>query len=97
MIKSVYQFQPEEFIGVLNLSEDLSNFYRLLENYKGNKTKSARLSLEKHSRDMFFTIKHRELEGNLTHENAEDLRGYMRYLLETDGSINRYGENIQHN
>ena len=80
-MKSVYKYNPEDYKGVLNMFDDLSNFYRLLEEYNENKTKNNRLYLEKHSRDLFFTIKHRELEGNITHMTAEELRGYMRDLL----------------
>ena len=81
-MKSVYKYDPEDYKDVLNMFDDLSNFYRLLEEYNEKKTKSSRLFLEKHSRDLFFTIKHRELEGNITHMVAEEIRGYMRDLLD---------------
>ena len=80
-MNGVYKYAPEDYKGVLNMYDDLSSFYQLLEIYNENKTRSNKLSLDKHSRDLFFTIKHRELEGNITHMTAEGLRGYMRDLL----------------
>ena len=80
-MKSVYKYNPEDYKGILNMYDDLSSFYQLLEDYHENRTTHNRQFLEKHSRDLFFTIKHREVEGNITHITAEGLRGYMRDLL----------------
>ena len=76
-----YKYDPADYKDVLNLYNELFVFYELLEVYKENRTRANKLSLNKHSRDLFFTIKHRELEGNITHITAEGLREYMRDLM----------------
>ena len=79
-----YKYNPDDFKGVTNLRDDLENFYVLLEKYDTDKSRQNRLFLEKHSRDIFFTIKHRELEGAITHADAHGLREYIRGLLSDD-------------
>ena len=76
-----YEFKPEDFRDVLGLSEELSNFYRTFEEYTINKSQRNRFSFEKQGRNLFFTIKHRELEGGLTRNTAAELREYMEELL----------------
>jgi len=76
-----YRYNPEDFRGMLNLSDDLNTFYNLHEVYNKDKTRINKFALEKHGYDLFFTIKHRELEGNLKRTTAEDLREYMEELL----------------
>jgi len=53
----------------------------LHETYNKDKTRGKWFALEKHWEDLFFTIKHRELEGFLTHTTAADLRKYVGELL----------------
>ncbi|MCL1794489.1 MAG: hypothetical protein FWG34_11545 [Oscillospiraceae bacterium] len=76
-----YRYNPADFKGMLGLSEELNIFYELHEAYNKEKTSRCRFALEKHGEDLFFTIKHRELEGNLTRATAADLREYMEELL----------------
>jgi len=76
-----YRYNPEDFRGMLGLTDDLGVFYRLHEAYCENKTRRNWFALEKQWEDLFFTIKHRELEGYLNHTTAADLRGYMEELL----------------
>ena len=76
-----YRYNPEDFRGMLNLSDELSDFYRLHEAYNKEKTRRSKFALEKHGEDLFFTTKHRELEGYLTRATASDLREYMEELL----------------
>jgi len=76
-----YRYNPEDFRGMLGLTDDLNVFYNLHEAYSKNKTTHNRFALEKHGKDLFFTIKHRELEGYLKHTTAADLREYMEELL----------------
>ena len=76
-----YRYNPEDFRGMLNLSDELIAFYKLHEIYNREKTTRSRFALEKHGRDLFFTIKHRTLEGNLKRITAEDLREYMEELM----------------
>ena len=76
-----YKYDPEMFNGISNLSEELSVFYTLLDQYEEEKSTRNKLFLQKHGDDLFFTIKHRELEGCLSKTAAEELRMYMRELL----------------
>ena len=76
-----YKYNPEDYKEILGMYDDLTNFYILHEAYEKEKTMHNRFSLEKHSRDFFFTLKHRELEGSLTHIVATEIRDYMGGLL----------------
>lgn len=77
----MYEYDPADYVGILNISDDMSLFYFLLEKYKADKTVQNRFALEKHSEDFFFTIKHREVEGQLTHALAEEMREFLREQL----------------
>ena len=81
-MNSKYKYDPEDFEGMLNISDDIRLFYALLEEYRADNTKVKRFALEKHSQDFFFTIKHRELEGRLSHTVAEEMREYLREQLD---------------
>ena len=78
---SGYKYEPKDFRGMLNLSDDLSTFYELLERYKRGKYRDNWYYLRKHWEDLFFTIKHREIEGRLDPTTAYDIRGYLEELL----------------
>ena len=60
---SKYKYNPEDFRGMQFMSDDLTAFYRSFEAYKKEKAKSAWWELRDHWENLFFTIKHRELEG----------------------------------
>ena len=77
----IYKYNPDDFSGMLNLTDDLSTFYKLHTEYTEERTRKKLMALEKHWKDLFFTIKHRELEGNLTNKTAADLRKYAEELL----------------
>jgi len=76
-----YKFNPEDYKGIMNMYEDMTLCYELYEKYMTEKTKQSRFEFEKHSQDYFFTIKHREKEGAITKAVAEELRGYLRELI----------------
>ena len=76
------RYSSGEFAGMLGLPEELEVFYSLLDVYYSNKCSSAKFALIKHSEDLFFTIKHRELEGFLTHTKASELRDHLRGSLD---------------
>ena len=59
-------------------------FYNLHDEYTKDKTQSKRFALEKHAEDLFFTIKHRALEGAITNTTAHELREHMEELLYID-------------
>jgi hypothetical protein len=81
-VSGSYKYNAEDYKDILNMYDDLKLFYELLERYNDSKARSDRLPLEKHGRDLFFTVKHRELEGNLSHAEADGLREYIRGLLD---------------
>ena len=76
-----YKFVPDDFKDILGLSEELSQFYTCFEIYKNDNSLSNRFSFEKQGRHLFFTIKHRELEGWITHGTATEMREYAEELL----------------
>ena len=76
-----YRYNPDDFAGMLGLTDELNTFYILHETYDKEKTRRNWFALEKHWEDLFFTIKHREVEGNLNRETAAELRGYIEGLL----------------
>ena len=77
----LYKYIPEDFEGIMNLADDLSKFYEMLESFKQDGTRKARLLLDNQIELIFFTIKHRELEGAISCQTAEDLRIYLGELL----------------
>jgi hypothetical protein len=79
--KKTYKYTPESFTGILGLSDELEQFYKLYEEYLKLRTPAAKFILEKHSRDLFFTIKHRMIEGALTQQMAHEIRDYVEELL----------------
>ena len=79
-----YKFNPSDFTQILGLSDDLAIFYKLYEDYASDKTQSNRFALEKHGQDLFFTIKHRALEGAITGNTAHEIRKHMEELLYVD-------------
>jgi len=78
------RYNPIDFIHILGLSDDLSAFYKLYSEYETDKTQSKRFALEKQGEDLFFTIKHRALEGLITGTTAYELREHMEELLYAD-------------
>jgi len=75
-----YRYNPEDFKNILGLSDDLSTFYKLYEIYKKDKSENNWFTLKKHWEDLFFTIKHREVEGFLTPFDAQEIREYLEEL-----------------
>jgi len=76
-----YKYNPADFNEVLGLTTELTEFYRLHQEYSNERTQSKRFELEKHGMDLFFTIKARGVEGTLTRNLVYDLREYMEELL----------------
>jgi len=79
-MNSNYRYNPKDFEGILALSDELRAFYRLHAAYNKNRTQHNRFALEKQWEDLFFTLKHRELEGSLNHEMAQEIRSYLEEL-----------------
>jgi hypothetical protein len=79
-----YKYNPADFNGILGLTDELAEFYRLHEEYSNKRTQSKRFEFEKHGMDLFFTIKARGVEGALTRNVVYDLHEYMKELLYDD-------------
>jgi hypothetical protein len=80
MVKTDYKYNPNNFTQVLGLSGELTAFYKLHENYSKERNWDNRFALKKHWEDLFFTIKHREIEGSLSPVIADEIRGYLEEL-----------------
>jgi len=76
-----YKYNPADYINVMGLSNELSLFYELHNKYNNNRTRDKWFDLRKHCVDLFFTLKHRALEGAITQNTAWELREYMEELL----------------
>ena len=76
-----YKYDPENFKGMLGLTQELKMFYKLYESYAGDKTDRNRFALENHWENLFFTIKHREVEGFLDPLTAQEIRDYLEELM----------------
>ena len=81
MSRTAYKYDPEDFTQILGLSGELATFYRLYEDYSNERTQSRRINLEKHGIDLFFTLKHRALEGAITQNTAFEIREHVEELL----------------
>ena len=75
-----YKYNPDDFNGILGLPNELSLFYRLYETNKKERTQNSWFALRKHWEDLFFTIKHREVEGLLNPADAQEIREYLEVL-----------------
>ena len=76
-----YRYKPEDYSGLLNLPGELRDLYELIEDYKEDSSEENWFFLRKHWEDVFFTIKHREVEGFLNHSAASNLRNYIEELV----------------
>lgn len=77
-----YKYDPEVYSGILGLSEDLADFYTSHDAYMKEASIKNRFAFEKKGRELFFTVKHREVEGFLSPTEAEEFREYMKGLLD---------------
>ena len=80
-MNGVYKYSPEEYNGILGLSEDLFEFYHLYEQYRADRTPDSLFALKNHWEVLFFTIKHREAEGFLSPVLASETRDYLEGLV----------------
>jgi hypothetical protein len=76
-----YKYDPDDFNDMLGIPNELSLFYKLYETYKKERTQKSWLTLRKHWEDLFFSIKHREVEGFLNPVEAQEIRDYLEDLV----------------
>jgi len=79
-----YKYNPDDYRDMLGLTDDLTEFYRLYEIYRADQTEINLWMLKIHWQNLFFTIKHRELEGFLTSTVASEIRMYLEDLVNDD-------------
>jgi len=80
-MKGAYKCNPEDYSGILGLPDDLSRFYQLFEQYCEDRTRDNLFALMNHWEILFFTIKHREVEGFLSPVLASETRDYLEELV----------------
>ena len=79
---SKYKYIPEQFPGMLNLQEDLAEFYQLANRYERERSKAAHLAMKIFwCEQLFFSIKHQEVGGGLAPYDAEEMRDYLESLI----------------
>jgi len=80
-----YKYNPSDFTTMPCLADELSKFYSLFEAYSLDKTNATKLDLDYHWwENLFFTIKHREVEGSLSPVDAGEMRHYLEEFLYAD-------------
>lgn len=77
----IYKYNPEDFCNILGLSNELNNFYKLLEIYHENKNDDNWFTLRLHWEDLFFLIKANGVTGALNPVLAQDMRNYLEVLV----------------
>jgi len=75
-----YKYQPEDFRDMQLLGEDIENYYNALSEYKANESLQNRFAFLDKWETLFFSIKHREVEGLISPSFAEEMRVYMEDL-----------------
>ena len=76
-----YRYNPKDFEGIPFLGEELALFYSFLEDYKKSWKNKELWALKNHWEMLFFTIKHRELDGYISARTAEDIRDYLEEVV----------------
>jgi len=83
-MQETYRYMPES--GTMEcyprLSEELRDFYDLLEKYKRDKTLTNKHFLEKQLNDLFFAVKHLVVSGELTRYEADEIQDYIGGLFD---------------
>ena len=75
-----YKYNPKDFEEIPFLAEDLKNFYAALEAYKIDESNSKKVELHIRWEEVYFSIKHREVEGYLDPATASEMRIYTEEL-----------------
>jgi hypothetical protein len=82
-VSNQHKYNLEEFKDIPFIAEDLDAFYKAHEAYLNDMNdRSIRVDFETKGRELFSTVKHREVETFLTPEKAEELREHIRDLFE---------------
>lgn len=77
-----YKYKPENFKGMNRLGEDLRDFYQALETNQEQHTQSSEIELWAQRQNIFFSIKHRWVEGHFNEVVRDELYEYLGGLLD---------------
>ena len=75
-----YKYNPSDYHHILGMEADMRGFYEIVEKYRSNETDKDFVELQLTT--LLFTMKHREVEGSLSHEKVREIGGYMWGLLD---------------
>ena len=75
-----YKYVPDVFKEMPSMYEDLTDFYKSLEIYRKDKNKTNWLNFRTQWENLFFTIKHKEIEGFLNSTDAQEMRDYLEEM-----------------
>ena len=73
---------PEDFKDMGGLDEDLHAFYCMLEQYEIEKTPGNRGFLRNQYETVFYSLKHRVLEGFIDAQVWDDVNEYLGGLFD---------------
>ena len=79
-----YKYSPADYAYSPGLRAEMEDFYSLLEEYHADKTSTNWSFLDKQRRDLFFSIKHRIVEGYLTAATAQEMYDYFGELFDNE-------------
>jgi hypothetical protein len=77
-----YKYNPDDFEGMSFLPDDMRAFYTQAEVYNKDKTEANDAMLYTASIDLFFSIKHRAVEGCITKEQAREMQNYFKGIYD---------------
>ncbi len=82
-----YKYNPADYADSPCLRAEMEDFYTLLEKFRADKTHSNWNFLDKQRRDLFFSIKHRVVEGYITAVKAQEMRDYFGELFDAEQEV----------
>ena len=85
----IYKYNPDDFKGMMSLPDDLEAFYRACESYAKSRAddKSERehfkdyIHLHKTCSELYYSTKHRMVEGFLTRALFDEINSYVDDLI----------------
>lgn len=78
---TTHKYRPDDFVNILGLGDELKEFYYLYEAHQRKKSQYSKIDLEIQGRNLFFTLKHRKVEGTINPIIADEILEYAEELL----------------
>lgn len=72
-----YEYNPKDFQEMPLMEEYMMAFYEAYEAYKKEDNNTTYFALDRAGQDLFFAIKHREVEGWLSPAKTDELYEYF--------------------